>query len=182
MKLFYVILGATPRGRHIEQHDIFFGIAESLKELVPAMKAFWPEAEGKIHIDAWQEVRFVDGYEVIVQEKNGERCEEQLFFVNLGGYKPGAFIELHEHHLFVGKTVGEAVKKSKQTEFYKTMGFKYAESHIDEKYGVDVDDVFRISDILPQSMREKYSIFLKKSDKAVQENHVAIGYLKIEKV
>ena len=51
MKLFYVILGATPPGRNIEQHDVFFGIAENLKDLVEDMKAFWKEAKGKIHID-----------------------------------------------------------------------------------------------------------------------------------
>ena len=62
MKLFYVILGATPPGRNIEQHDVFFGIAESLKDLVEDMKAFWKEAKGKFHIDFYKEVKFVDGY------------------------------------------------------------------------------------------------------------------------
>lgn len=47
LKLFYVILGATPKGRNIEQHDVFFGIAENLKDLIPDMKEFWKEAEGK---------------------------------------------------------------------------------------------------------------------------------------
>lgn len=75
MKLFYVILGATPKGRNIEQHDVFFGIAENLKELVPDMKAFWKEAEGKIHIDCYQEVKFADGYEVKIVEK-GEAPSE----------------------------------------------------------------------------------------------------------
>jgi hypothetical protein len=30
----------TPAGRHTEQHDIFFGIGSSLKEIVPKMKDF----------------------------------------------------------------------------------------------------------------------------------------------
>lgn len=47
MKLFYIILGATPKGRNIEQHDVFFGIAENLKDLVPDMKDFWKEADKK---------------------------------------------------------------------------------------------------------------------------------------
>ncbi len=33
------------------------------------MKAFWKEAEGKIHIDCYQEVKFADGYEVKIVEK-----------------------------------------------------------------------------------------------------------------
>ena len=96
MKLFYIILGCTPKGRNIEQHDVFFGIAKTLKDLVPAMKNFWPEAEGKIHIDCYQEVKFADGYKVKIVEKKSEANENQLFFINLGGYKPGFFEEFHE--------------------------------------------------------------------------------------
>jgi hypothetical protein len=88
MKLFYVILGATPKGRNIEQHDVFSDCRVS-KDLVPDMKDFWKEAEGKIHLDCYQEVRFADGYEVKIVEKGEKSSEEQLYFLNLGGYKPG---------------------------------------------------------------------------------------------
>ena len=53
-QLFMILLGATPKGRNIEQHDIFFGIANSIKELLPEMIDFWPEAKGKIHVDAYR--------------------------------------------------------------------------------------------------------------------------------
>ena len=182
MKLFYVIIGATPKGRNIEQHDVFFGIAENLKDLVPAMKNFWKEAEGKIHIDCYQEVQFADGYEIKIIEKTSQISENQLFFINLGGYKPGHFEEFHEQHLMVGKSMGEIVKRVKQTEFYKTMGFKNAESHIDDKYGVDIDDIYKVNDILPKEMKEKYSLILEKSQAENQVNFTKIGYLKIDKV
>lgn len=32
LKLFYIILGATPEGRNIEQHDVFFGIGAQLRD------------------------------------------------------------------------------------------------------------------------------------------------------
>ena len=182
MKLFYVIIGATPKGRNIEQHDVFFGIAENLKDLVPAMKNFWKEAEGKIHIDCYQEVQFADGYEIKIIEKTSEISENNLFFINLGGYKPGHFEEFHEQHLMVGKSMGEIVKRVKQTEFYKTMGFKNAESHIDDKHGVDIDDIYKVNDILPKEMKEKYSLILEKSQAENQVNFTKIGYLKIDKV
>jgi hypothetical protein len=143
---------------------MFFGIAESLKDLVPDMKDFWPEAEGKIHLDCHQEVRFADGYEVKIVEKGEKSSEEQLYFLNLGGYKPGFFEEFHEQHLMVGKSMGEIVKRAKATEFYQTMGFEGAVSHIDDKHGVDIDDIFNVNDILPASMKEKYSIVLTRSD------------------
>lgn len=182
MKLFYVIIGATPKGRNIEQHDVFFGIAENLKDLVPAMKNFWKEAEGKIHIDCYQEVQFADGYEIKIIEKTSQISENNLFFINLGGYKPGHFEEFHEQHLMVGKSMGEIVKRVKQTEFYKTMGFKNAESHIDDKHGVDIDDIYKVNDILPKEMKEKYSLILEKSQAENQVNFTKIGYLKIDKV
>lgn len=182
LKLFYIILGATPKGRNIEQHDVFFGIAESLKDLVPDMKDFWKEADGKIHIDCYQEVKFADGYEVEIVEKGQKTTEDQLYFINLGGYKKGFFEEFHEQHLMVGKSMGEIVKKAKDTEFYHTMGFDGAVSHIDDKHGVDIDDIFNVSDILPEKMKEKYSIVLKKSNVENQENLMGLGYLKIDKI
>lgn len=40
LKLYMVMLGCTPEGRFTEQHDIFFGIGYSLKELIPKMNLF----------------------------------------------------------------------------------------------------------------------------------------------
>ena len=182
LKLFYVILGATPKGRNIEQHDVFFGIAQSLKELVPDMKEFWKEADGKIHIDCYQEVLFADGFEVEIVERTEQGSEDKLYFINLGGYKKGFFEEFHEQHLMVGNSMAEIVKKAKNTHFYKTMGFEGAVSHIDDKHGVDIDDIFNVHDILPQKMKEQYSIVLKKSTSNNQLNPTETGYLKIDKI
>ena len=180
MKLFYIIIGATPQGRHIEQHDVFFGIAKSLKDLVPAMTSFWSDA--RIHIDAYQEVRYVGGYKLDIVPKGKAISSQQLFFVNLGGYKENHFEEFHEQHLMVDTSMGKVIKRVKQTEFYKTMGFKSAESHIDDKHGVDIDDIFNVSDILPQHMKDAYSIQLTLSDDKNQSNITKIGYIKIDKL
>ena len=182
MKLFYTILGATPKGRNTEQHDVFFGIAETLKDLIPDMKRFWPEAKGKIHIDGYQELKFVDGFELKIVEKNSFVSENHLFFINLGGYEPGKFEELHQQYMMVGKSMAEIIRRVKKTEFYKTMGFKNAESHIDDKYGVDIDDIFKVTDILPEEMKEKYSIVVEKSNVENQENYTFIGYLALTKL
>lgn len=182
MKLFYIILGATPKARNTEQHDVFFGIAESLKDLVQPIKDFWPEAGNKIHIDGYREVNHVDGYTVKIAERGAYHSAEKLFFVNLGGYTPGRFEELHEQHLMVGTSTAEIIKKAKQTKFYKSMGFKNAESHIDDKHGVDVDEIFNIHDILPQSMKDNYTIVLEKSNHPIAESEMHLGYLKLDKI
>lgn len=40
MKLWMIKLGATPPGRFIEQHDVFFGFAEQLSDLVADLDFF----------------------------------------------------------------------------------------------------------------------------------------------
>ena len=177
-----VILGCTPKGRFTEQHDIFFGIGSSLKELVPDMSAFWPEAKGRIHIDAWKKITFTDGYTIEVISKNKKTAQdEKLFFLNLGGYKEGEFEEYHYKIVTVAKTKAEAIKKAKQTTFYKHYGFKGAESHIDDKYGVDVDDIHNIEDILSAKFKSEFALKITKTNETF-EDEKQIGYLKIDKI
>ena len=76
LKLYMLLLGCKPPGRFTEQHDVFFGIAGALPELVPSIIAAWPEAP-KIHIDAWREVTAVDGYRVSVVAKQALQPQEQ---------------------------------------------------------------------------------------------------------
>ena len=178
MKLFYVILGATSTGRNIEQHDVFFGIAENVEDLHPEIKNFWKLS--KLHIDCYQEVRFADGYELKIVEKTEVRNNAQLFFVNLGGYKLGYFEEFHEQHLMVGSSLAEVIKKVKKTRFYKTMGFNNAPSHLDDQHGVDIDDIYNVTDMLSKETKDKYSIILEKSDLKNQENVMKVGYFKIK--
>jgi hypothetical protein len=177
-----VMLGCTPKGRFTEQHDIFFGIGNSLKELVPEMNAFWPEAKGKIHIDAWQKVTIADGHTIeVVSKKEILKQEERLFFLNLGGYKEGEFEEYHYKVIVVAKTKAEAIKKAKQTTFFKHCGFKGAESHIDDKYGVDVDDIHNIEEILSDKFKSQYRLKITKTNE-ISEDEKHIGYLKIDKI
>jgi hypothetical protein len=182
VNLYMAMLGCTPKGRFTEQHDIFFGIGNSLKELIPDMKDFWPEAKGRIHIDAWQKVTCIDDFsiEVVSKETNLEQ-EERLFFLNLGGYKEGEFEEYHYKVLVVAKTQAEAIKKAKQTTFYKHYGFKGAESHIDDKYGVDVDDIHDIEEILSDKFKSQYRVKITKTN-AISEDKKHIGYLKLDKI
>jgi hypothetical protein len=82
-----LLVGCKPARRHTEQHDVFFGIGESVKQLLPAVNDFWPEVKNKFHIDGWREVSRVDGYRVsiIAKEQRAEESLTKLFFINLGG-------------------------------------------------------------------------------------------------
>ncbi len=177
-----IMLGATPPGRHIEQHDIFFGIGTSLKSLASDMKAFWPEPE-RIHIDAWREVTVVDGYKVVVvpkdQPESSEAVKKKLFFINLGGYQENKFEEQHYVLLTIKNDRAQAFQEAKKTFFYKNHGFgKAASSHIDDKYGVDVDDLYEIDDILTPELKAKYRIELHPAEGA-PEDPINLGYIKM---
>jgi hypothetical protein len=182
LKLYMVMLGCTPKGRFTEQHDIFFGIGNSLKELIPYMKAFWPEAKGKIHIDAWREVTVVDHFSITIEPKNTSATNEKLFFINLGGYKENEFEEYHYKTLAVAESLGLAGKKARATTFYKHFSFEGATSHIDDKYGIDVDDIHNVADILAPIFKESYSIRITPSGVPLIEDQLHIGYLKIDKI
>lgn len=174
------MLGCTPKGRFTEQHDIFFGIGNSLKELIPQMKAFWPEAKGKIHIDAWREVTAVTNHSITTVPKNTTETNEKLFFINLGGYKENEFEEYNYKTLAVAESLGKAAKIAKSTTFYKHFSFPGATSHIDDKYGIDVDDIHNVNDMLAPIFKEQYSLQITASKTPIKEDILHIGYVKID--
>src|SRR5688572_13929251 len=155
--LYMILIGCTPPGRNTEQHDVFFGIGDSLKDVIPYARRFWPDA-GKIHFDAWREVHLVNGFEVKVSAEEPSASVNQLFFLNLGGYKKNEFEEFHYKMIVAAKDKAAAITYAKQTAFYKHTGFKGAPSHIDDKYGIDVDDVYAIRDILSPEMENNFHI------------------------
>ena len=174
-----LLIGASPPDRNIEQHDVFFGVGETLKDLVPDVIAFWP-GNNKLHFDAWREVTSVNGYKIEVVLKDGSRQPNpyKLFFINLGGYKQNEFEEFHYKKVVAAVDKAEAINISKKTVFFRHTGFKGATAHVDDKYGVDVDDVYEISDILPASAKEKYSIVVSPAV-SVPEDEIHLGYFKL---
>lgn len=184
LKLYMVMLGCIPKGRFTEQHDIFFGIGNSLKNLIPQIKEFWPETKGRIHIDAWREVAAVENFsiEIIAKSSALNSTSDHLFFINLGGYKENEFEEYHYKILTVAKSMGLASKKSKKSTFYKHYGFQGAPSHIDDKYGIDVDNIYKVFDILPAPFKEHYRVKITKSEIDLKEDELHIGYLKLNKI
>jgi len=178
-KLYMLLIGATPPERNIEQHDVFFGIGETIKDLIPEVEAFWP-GNNKLHFDAWREITSVNGYqvEVVLKNESKQNGPFKLFFINLGGYKQNEFEEFHYKMVIAAADKAAAVNISKQTAFFKHTGFKGATAHIDDKFGVDVDDVYEITDILPASAKEKYSLLVSLANSLI-EDEIHLGYFKL---
>lgn len=157
LTLYMVQLGGRPKGRLIEQHDIFFGVANHVSELVEDINQHWPEVKNKWHIDSYRAVTKVDGYTIKLLESGEQVSTEadlKLFFINLGGYQRGSFEEFHYKLLVVATSQAQAIKQAKQSDFYKQFTFTDidspldAASHIDDKFEVDIDDIYNVNDLI----------------------------------
>jgi hypothetical protein len=182
-KLFMIMLGCKPKGRHTEQHDIFFTIADAIEQTKPEVLNFWPEAKGRVHMDAWRMVNAVGNYSIKVVPIDAPLTSQEvkLFFINLGGYREGEFDEPHYKLLIVAKDKAAASRQAKQTAFYKHTGFAGAPSHIDDKYGVDVDDAFEITDVLAEQLKAAYRLQITPAENLVADKFT-LGYMPLYKV
>ncbi|MEK6495170.1 DUF1543 domain-containing protein [Myroides odoratimimus] len=180
-KLFMTMLGVTPPGRHIEQHDIYFGIGTQMKDLIPQIVDFWPEAGPKLHVDAWREVTSVQRHRIeVVSRETYQPNGLKLFFINLGGYKPGIFDEFHQTCLVVANSQKEAIQYVKSTDFYEEYNLPpRGYSHVDNKYGLDVDDIYEMDEILNEDLKQQYAIKITPSIEPLTEDHIELGYMKL---
>lgn len=178
-----VLLDSKAPNRNVEQHDFFFGIGSSLAELVPAMREFWPEAGNSLHIDGWREVINVEGYQIkiIPKDQADLNSRKRLFFINLGGYQTGKLEEQHYTLLTVQQDRKQTIKASTGTSFFKTASIekvKDAAAHIDEKYGIDVDEIYHIEDLLSPVLKAQYHIELVPDEK-MPPDEIHLGYQKL---
>ena len=197
-QLFMLKIGGRPKGRLIEQHDIFFGIGEQVNDFIEAINRQWPEVKNAWHLDAYRSVTRVDNYNIdwhaIRSDGTGKddiepKTDEslKLFFINLGGYLPDHFEEYHHKLLIVASTQAEAVKKAKQSEFYKKYSFNdktlpfNAAAHIDDKHQVDVDEIYNVNDLLSGG-RLLITPSAALDTESIQEDRSYIGYLSLKKL
>lgn len=182
-KLFFFLVGCKLPGRHTEQHDVFMGIGRSVRDCIPALQNFWPDAIN-LHIDCWREVTNVNGYAVKVFPKTPKRDLGSglfLYFINLGGYRNGEFEEFHFREIVAAPNLLEAVKLAKKTPFYKQYGFKGAVAHIDNKYGVDVDEIYPVEEMLAEPDKSHFSIVVSNELTSVPDT-LHLGYTTISKL
>ena len=189
LTLFMVQLGGRPKGRLIEQHDIFFGVAKQVSELIDDINQHWPEVRNKWHIDSYRAISKVDNYSVkLVESSNQVESANglKLFFINLGGYQRGSFEEFHYKLLIVAATQADAIKQAKQSQFYKQFTYEdkdspfNAASHIDDKFEVDIDDIYNVNDLI-SNVRLLIEPMANDSHKLVNaDDKEYVGYLSIK--
>jgi hypothetical protein len=96
MKLFAFYVGGKTQTSNTELHDMRFAVGERMEDCYESLRRQWWGTPESLHIDCWTELKDADGYSINLRagEFSGP---ERLFFVNLGGYDPGQFTELHSN-------------------------------------------------------------------------------------
>jgi hypothetical protein len=102
MKLYAVIVGGEVEGCHVELHDTRFVAGERIEDCFAALKAQWWGTPESLHLDAWGVLNWADGYSVdLVRSSDATDDLQRLWFLNLGGYDPSKFEELHRNIFMV---------------------------------------------------------------------------------
>ena len=87
--------------------------------------------------------------------------------------------EYHHKALVVAATQKEAITSIKQSEFYQNRGYAGAESHIDDKMSVDIDDVHIVDALLAGS---GWHLHITPSAESAAEDVWQVGYLSLSKL
>jgi len=111
-EIFMFYLGGSASGANIEVHDVQFAVGDKPEDAFPILVARWFGIKASLHVDAYTVLRWADGWDVTLS-REPSAAEERLYFVNLGGYRPDDFAELHKFGLFVATSAGEAKAKAK---------------------------------------------------------------------
>jgi hypothetical protein len=151
MRLFAVLLGGNcaPRS-NTELHDVVFVAGERLEDTYRDLVDLWFGTPEGLHIDSWIALDVADGHRVrlgVEPPEHGKR----LYFVNLGAYKPGAFLELHDNAFYVAESPDEAKRRAKR-------------SLLKGMVSVHKDDLFAVDDCLDVGARTGLRIALEPTE------------------
>jgi hypothetical protein len=112
MKLFMFYIGGNCGNSNVELHDVRFSIGETAEDCHHDLREqWWGDAES-LHLDCWGAVEQADGFDITLTKDAPPESPDKLFFVNLGGYDPAEFSELHRNVLLVAPNVRAAKAKA----------------------------------------------------------------------
>ncbi|MGB1230380.1 MAG: DUF1543 domain-containing protein [Holosporaceae bacterium] len=110
-KLYMIYIGGYTKGALIELHDMRFVVAKNIEDTFASLRQQWWGEPDRLHLDAWGVVHSADGYQISLHD-TPQQEELKLFFVNLGGYDPKVFSELHHNVLVVAPSAPKAKVKA----------------------------------------------------------------------
>jgi len=112
MKLFMFYVGGDCGNSNVELHDVRFSIGSAPEDCYEDLRRQWWGTPSSLHLDCWGPVEQADGFDVALTTAPPGDTASKLFFVNLGGYSPLDFAELHKNVLIVAPDAGSAKQKA----------------------------------------------------------------------
>jgi len=112
LRLFAVYVGGSVAGAHVELHDVRFAVGATIEDCYDALRAQWWGEPQSLHLDAWGPLDVVDGHRVTIGAGPAPGAAPRLWFVNLGGYDPAEFAELHRNVFVVAEDARAARKRA----------------------------------------------------------------------
>lgn len=171
LRLFSVYLGGKQIDDKIEAHNLFIGVGESIESLLPAIKKSWRGVK-KLHIDSWEIIDQIDGYEVQITPNTAQVKPDldvfpKLLIVNIGYYIRNINGESHRLLPLLIKNeqdTGISAKLIKLDDNFKkgqAEGEK-ARSHVDDNHNIagfapheyDIDDSYDVKEQVPEYLFE----------------------------
>jgi hypothetical protein len=111
MKLFAIYIGGELEGANIELHDMRFVVAPSIADTYDELRRQWWGIPKSLHIDCWAEIGQVGRYKVELRPE-AFAGPEKLYYINLGGYDEGEFLEKHKNVFIVARSAAEAKRRA----------------------------------------------------------------------
>lgn len=159
--------GSHPRAS-IELHDLQFVAAPSIEATIPVLREHWWGTPSSLHIDAYAEIRALDGYRVAFTEDTSAAEEPSLYFVNTGGYSDGVFSEEHAYSFHVGADKREIWTAAKARARF---GHKHKDNF------ETIDDVVCARE---QLARQRIGLRLTPAPDAPDEVNIVAAYIKLD--
>lgn len=142
MYLFIIYIGGKHKDSLIELHDIRFVIADSIEATYDTLRNSWWGVPNSLHLDCWGILKTIDGYDIEIKNFPSAN-DNQLYFVNLGGYDSLQFTELHKNFCIIATNEADAKQKAKMTISH------WESPHKD--YIHTIDEILNINDLVSQS-------------------------------
>lgn len=138
-RLIACVLGGTAPGARTELHDVACAAGDSLEAVHDQLLASWFGDPRGLHVDAWCFIDSVDGYRVQLAHAPANNGLH-LYFINIGGYRPGEFGERHAWGFF-----GAANKAAAKARAKATLLQGHESVHKDDLH--DVDDCLQVTHV-----------------------------------
>jgi hypothetical protein len=138
MQLFAFYVGGKTATSNIELHDMRFAIGRQVEDCHESLRQQWWGTPESLHIDCWIRLTNADGHSIHLRAEKFPG-PQRLFFVNLGGYDPAQFTELHSNIFVVAND--KAAAKTRALVTVK----QWKQPHRDTL--LEVENILGLSDI-----------------------------------